>query len=55
MRSSFAQTNNSQDLAAAHRVVLQSLEDLREQQASAVAYFASFLIFAVVAVARAIP
>jgi hypothetical protein len=37
------------DLAAAHRMALQSLEDLREQQASALAYFDAFLIFAVVA------
>ena len=38
------------DLAAAHRMALQSLEDLREQQSSALAYFDAFLIFAVVAV-----
>ena len=41
------------DLAAAHRMALQSLEDLREQQASALAYFDAFLIFAVVAVVLA--
>jgi len=38
------------DPAASHRMALQSLEDLREQQASALAYFDAFLIFAVVAV-----
>jgi DHA2 family multidrug resistance protein len=38
------------DPAAAHQMALQSLEDLREQQASALAYFDAFLIFAVVAV-----
>jgi MFS transporter, DHA2 family, multidrug resistance protein len=38
------------DPAASHRIALQSLEDLREQQASALAYFDAFLIFAVVAV-----
>ena len=37
------------DLAAAHGMALQSLEDLREQQASALAYCDAFLIFAVVA------
>ena len=31
-------------------MALQSLEDLREQQASALAYFDAFLIFAVVVV-----
>ena len=41
------------DLAAAHQMALQSLEDLREQQASALAYFDAFLIFAVVAVVLA--
>jgi DHA2 family multidrug resistance protein len=41
------------DLAAAHRMALQSLEDLREQQASSLAYFDAFLIFAVVAVVLA--
>jgi hypothetical protein len=41
------------DLAAAHRMALQSLEDLREQQASALTYFGAFLIFAVVAVVLA--
>ena len=41
------------DLAAAHRMALQSLEDLREQQASALSYFDAFLIFAVVAVVLA--
>ncbi|MBV8173159.1 MAG: hypothetical protein JO151_01180 [Verrucomicrobia bacterium] len=34
-------------------MALQSLEDLREQQASALAYFDAFLIFAVVAVVLA--
>jgi MFS transporter, DHA2 family, multidrug resistance protein len=42
-----------EDLAAAHRMALQSLEDLREQQASALAYFDAFLIFAVVALVLA--
>ena len=42
-----------EDLAAAHRMALQSLENLREQQASALAYFDAFLIFAVVAVVLA--
>jgi DHA2 family multidrug resistance protein len=41
------------DLAAAHQMALQSLEDLREQQASALAYFDAFLIFAVVALVLA--
>jgi DHA2 family multidrug resistance protein len=41
------------DPAASHQMALQSLEDLREQQASALAYFDAFLIFAVVAVALA--
>jgi MFS transporter, DHA2 family, multidrug resistance protein len=41
------------DAAAAHQMALQSLEDLREQQASALAYFDAFLIFAVVAVVLA--
>jgi MFS transporter, DHA2 family, multidrug resistance protein len=41
------------DAAAAHQMALQSLEDLREQQASALAYFDAFLIFAVIAVVLA--
>jgi MFS transporter, DHA2 family, multidrug resistance protein len=41
------------DQAAAHQMALQSLEDLREQQASALSYFDAFLIFAVVAVGLA--
>lgn len=41
------------DAAASRWMVLQSLEDLREQQASALAYFDAFLIFAVVAVVLA--
>ena len=41
------------DLAASHRMALQSLEDLRKQQASALAYFDAFLILAVVAVVLA--
>ena len=41
------------DPAASHQMALQSLEDLREQQASALAYFDAFLIFAVVAVGLA--
>ena len=38
------------DPAASHQMALQSLDDLREQQASALAYFDAFLIFAGVAV-----
>jgi MFS transporter, DHA2 family, multidrug resistance protein len=38
------------DPVASHRMALQSLEGLREQQASSLAYFDAFLIFAVVAV-----
>jgi MFS transporter, DHA2 family, multidrug resistance protein len=38
------------DSVASHRMALQSLEDLREQQASSLAYFDAFLIFAVVGV-----
>jgi DHA2 family multidrug resistance protein len=41
------------DLAAAQQMAWQSLENLREQQASALAYFDCFLIFAVVSVALA--
>jgi MFS transporter, DHA2 family, multidrug resistance protein len=41
------------DAAAAHQMALQSLEDLREQQASSLAYFDAFLIFAVLAVGLA--
>jgi MFS transporter, DHA2 family, multidrug resistance protein len=41
------------DPAAAHQMALQSLEDLREQQASSLSYFDAFLIFAVVAVGLA--
>jgi DHA2 family multidrug resistance protein len=41
------------DPAASHRMALRSLEDLREQQALALAYFDAFLIFAVVAVVLA--
>ena len=33
------------DPAAAHQMALQSLEDLREQQASSLSYFDAFLIF----------
>jgi DHA2 family multidrug resistance protein len=51
VQQGFLQQNG--DLAAAHRMALQSLEDLREQQASAPAYFDAFLIFAVVAVVLA--
>src|SRR5271165_6964010 len=43
----------SGDPAAAQLMAWQSLEDLREQQASALAYFDAFLIFAVVGVALA--
>ena len=38
------------DPAGAQQMALQSLEDLREQQASALAFFDAFLIFAVLAV-----
>jgi DHA2 family multidrug resistance protein len=38
------------DPAAAQQMALQSLENLREQQASALAYFDAFLIFAVIGV-----
>jgi DHA2 family multidrug resistance protein len=41
------------DAAAAHQMTLQSLEDLREQQASSLSYFDAFLIFAVLAVGLA--
>lgn len=41
------------DPLAAHLKALQSLEDLREQQASSLAHFDAFLIFAVVAVVLA--
>jgi DHA2 family multidrug resistance protein len=41
------------DHAAAQQMAWQSLENLREQQASALAYFDAFLIFAVVAVVLA--
>jgi hypothetical protein len=41
------------DPAASHQMALQSLEDLREQQALALAYFDAFLIIAVVAVVLA--
>jgi len=41
------------DSAAAQQMTLQSLEDLREQQASSLAYFDAFLIFAVLAVGLA--
>jgi DHA2 family multidrug resistance protein len=41
------------DQAAAHQMALQSLEDLREQQASALSYFDAFLIFAVIGVGLA--
>ncbi len=37
------------DQAAAHQMALQSLENLREQQASALSYFDAFLIFTVLA------
>jgi MFS transporter, DHA2 family, multidrug resistance protein len=41
------------DPAAAHQMALQALEDLREQQASALSYFDAFLIFTVLAVGLA--
>jgi DHA2 family multidrug resistance protein len=37
------------DAVAAHQMALQSLDDLRNQQASALSYFDAFLIFAVLA------
>ena len=42
------------DPAAAQQMAWQSLEDLREQQASSLAYFDAFLIFAVLAVLLAL-
>ncbi|MBV8816390.1 MAG: DHA2 family efflux MFS transporter permease subunit [Verrucomicrobia bacterium] len=58
VNSYFAQTEpglfqQTGDAAAAHQMALQSLEDLREQQASSLAYFDAFLIFAVLAVGLA--
>jgi MFS transporter, DHA2 family, multidrug resistance protein len=47
----FLQQNG--DPAATQPMAWQSLENLREQQASALAYFDCFLIFAVVSVALA--
>jgi DHA2 family multidrug resistance protein len=41
------------DPAAAQQMAWQSLENLREQQASALAFFDAFLIFAVLAVVLA--
>ena len=41
------------DAAASQQMALQSLENLREQQASSLSYFDAFLIFAVLAVALA--
>jgi MFS transporter, DHA2 family, multidrug resistance protein len=41
------------DPAASQQMALQSLENLREQQASSLSYFDAFLIFAVLAVALA--
>ena len=41
------------DAAAAQQMALQSLENLREQQASSLSYFDAFLIFAVLAVGLA--
>jgi MFS transporter, DHA2 family, multidrug resistance protein len=43
------------DPAAAQQMALQSLENLREQQASSLSYFDAFLIFAVLAVGLAAP
>ncbi|MBV9673346.1 MAG: MFS transporter, partial [Verrucomicrobia bacterium] len=58
VNSYFAQTEpeflqQAGDQAAAHQMALQSLENLREQQALALAYFDAFLIFAVLAVSLA--
>jgi hypothetical protein len=39
------------DPVAAQQMALQSLEDLRQQQVSALAYFDTFFVFAVLAVA----
>jgi DHA2 family multidrug resistance protein len=41
------------DQAAAHQMALQSLENLREQQASALSYFDAFLIFTALAIGLA--
>jgi DHA2 family multidrug resistance protein len=41
------------DQAAAHQMALQSLENLREQQASALSYFDAFLIFSALAIGLA--
>ena len=41
------------DPAAAHQMALQALDNLRQQQASALAYFDAFLIFAVLGVSLA--
>jgi MFS transporter, DHA2 family, multidrug resistance protein len=41
------------DPGAARRMALQSLEDVRQQQSSALAYFDTFFVFAVVGVALA--
>jgi len=41
------------DPAASQQMALQSLENLREQQASSLSYFDAFLIFAVLAVGLA--
>ncbi|HTD13602.1 MAG TPA: MFS transporter, partial [Chthoniobacterales bacterium] len=59
VNSFFAQTDatylqQTGDQAAAHQMALQSLEDLREQQASALSYFDAFLIFAVIGVGLAV-
>jgi MFS transporter, DHA2 family, multidrug resistance protein len=39
--------------AAAHQMALQSLENLREEQASALSYFDAFLIFTALAIGLA--
>jgi DHA2 family multidrug resistance protein len=54
LNSYFAQTEpaflqQTGDQAAAHQMALQSLENLREQQASALSYFDAFLIFTALA------
>jgi DHA2 family multidrug resistance protein len=41
------------DQAAAQQMALQSLENLREQQASALSYFDAFLIFTTLAIGLA--
>jgi DHA2 family multidrug resistance protein len=51
-QAGFFQQNG--DAAASQQMALQSLEDLREQQANSLAYFDAFLIFAVLVVGLAL-